>query len=145
MPRLDVRSKEQIKSVLYLFSLFIITASTVKALVNPVPLIDSVSPVSAAPGASGLTLTVHGAGFLANSTVNWNVGATTTALVTTFVSSTQLQAAVPNSLVTSSLSASITVVNPSVGAASNVIYFPVLALTHTFLATISHQESLVPT
>ena len=127
MPRLDVRSKEQIKSVLYLFSLFIITASTVKALVNPVPLIDSVSPVSAAPGASGLTLTVHGAGFLANSTVNWNVGATTTALVTTFVSSTQLQAAVPNSLVTSSLSASITVVNPSVGAASNVIYFPVLA------------------
>ena len=59
MPRLDVRSKEQIKSVLYLFSLFIITASTVKALVNPVPLIDSVSPVSAAQTGVGASQKIN--------------------------------------------------------------------------------------
>src|SRR5690242_9418404 len=94
MPRLEILGR--IGCAVYLLCAFILSVSTVKAVANPVPFIDSVSPLSAAPGASGFTLNVHGAGFLANSTVNWIAGTTTTALVTTFVSSTELQAAVPN-------------------------------------------------
>src|SRR5438105_4581777 len=105
MPRLEILDNKRIGCAVYLLCVVMIPVSTVKAIANPVPFIDSISPLSTAPGASGFTLNVHGAGFLANSNVNWSVGVTTTALATTFVSSTQLQAAVPSALVTSPLTA----------------------------------------
>ena len=39
---------------------------------NAVPYIDLVAPVSANPGATGVTLTVLGTGFVATSVVKWN-------------------------------------------------------------------------
>ena len=55
-----------------------------------VPVATSLSPAIAAAGGGGFTLTVNGSGFTTASAVNWN-GATR---ATTFVSSTQLQAAI---------------------------------------------------
>ncbi len=101
--------------------------TTIKAPAIPNPLINQpLVPAAASPGAASFTLTVNGTQFVAGSTVNWN-GA---ALVTTFVSALQLTAAVPAANVATAGTASVTVVNA--GAAnpvSNVIYFPIAALT----------------
>src|SRR5579863_6215035 len=92
------------------------------AVSNPVPYIDSLSPLSAAPGGAQFTLTVNGTGFESGiSTVEWNG----TALATTFVSAEQLTATVPASNIASAGTAAVTVVNFSPGGASNVVYFPV--------------------
>jgi hypothetical protein len=58
---------------------------------NPVPVLTSISPSSATVGASPSTLTVNGSGFVSGSTAYWG----TIALATTFVSGTELTAAVP--------------------------------------------------
>src|SRR5205823_10869665 len=63
---------------------------TVDASLSPVPAITSLSPLSAPVGGPAFTLTVTGSGFVAASVVQWN-GA---ARPTTFVSSTQVQAAI---------------------------------------------------
>jgi hypothetical protein len=72
------------------------SATTVTATFNtsqvaaPAPILSGLSPSSAVAGGSGLTLTVNGTGFVASSTVRWNGVARTT----TFVSATQLRAAI---------------------------------------------------
>src|SRR5271155_4922836 len=74
---------------------------------NPVPFVDQpLVPDAAAPGGPEFTLTVHGAGFVASSTVNWN-GAP---LATTFVSTSQLTAIVPASDIATASTASVAVV-----------------------------------
>ena len=76
---------------------------------NPVPTVTSISPTSAiAPGAA-FTLTVNGTNFIASSVVRWNG----VALTTTFVSATQLTAAVPAADVASGASVPVTVFNPA--------------------------------
>src|SRR5207237_633999 len=82
---------------------------------NPVPTITSISPTSTTAGSAQFTLTVNGTKFVSTSTVNWN-GAP---LATTFVSSTQLTATVPASLVATAATASITVVNPAPGGGTS--------------------------
>src|SRR5207247_10350 len=62
---------------------------------NPVPTTTSISPTCIAAGSADFILTVNGTNFVSTSTVNWN-GAP---LATSFVSSTQLAATVPASLV----------------------------------------------
>jgi len=74
------------------------------------PLITSLSPATAAAGSAGFTLTVNGLGFAADAAAQWNG----TALSTTFVSSTQLTAAVPASLLASTGAATITVITGGV-------------------------------
>ncbi len=69
------------------------------------PAIISVSPSTVFAGGAAFTLTVNGSGFASGATVVWNG----TALSTTFVSSTQLTASVPSSLIAFTGSASITV------------------------------------
>jgi len=66
--------------------------------------ITSLSPSSATAGGPALTLTVNGTGFASGAVVEWN----STALITTYVSTTQLTAAVPASLIITPGSASIT-------------------------------------
>jgi hypothetical protein len=74
------------------------------------PAINSLNPQSIAPGSPvGFTLNVGGSNFVAASTVQWN-GAI---LSTAFVSSTQLTATVPASLVGASGTVNVTVVNAS--------------------------------
>ncbi len=86
---------------------------------NPAPAITSLSPNSTMAGSSGFTLTVNGAGFLNTSVVNWNG----TARTTTFVTATQLQAAITAADIATAATASVTVFNPAPGggtsAASN--------------------------
>lgn len=74
----------------------------------PPPVISSLSPASAIAGGAAFTLTVNGTGFVSGDTVNWGG----TALTATFVSATQLTAAIPASLITTAGSASVTVVSP---------------------------------
>ena len=78
---------------------------------NPVPALTSTLPVSAPAGAAALSLTVNGSGFVASSIVRWN-GADR---VTTFVSSTQLRAAISASDLAAPGTAQISVFNPAPG------------------------------
>src|SRR5439155_1393048 len=93
---------------------------------NPLPTTTSISPTCTTAGSADFILTVNGTNFVSTSTVNWN-GAP---LATTFVSSTQLTATVPASLVATAGTASITVVNPTPGGGtSNVQTFTISATT----------------
>jgi hypothetical protein len=92
---------------------------------NAKPTITSISPTCATAGGPQFTLTVNGTNFVANSTVNWNG----TALTTSFVSSTQLTAIVPATLIATAGTASITVVNPAPGGGtSTTVTFTINAL-----------------
>src|SRR5690349_15726914 len=82
---------------------------------NPVPTVTSVSPSSATAGASATSVTVNGSGFIQTSTVQWNQ----TARPTTFVSSTQLQAAITAADLATAGTAQITVVNPTPGGGTS--------------------------
>jgi IPT/TIG domain len=81
------------------------------AVNNPAPAIVSLNPTTIAEGSAAFTLNVAGSGFVGGSVVYWNQ----TALTTTLVSATALQAAVPASLLASASSSSITVVNSPPG------------------------------
>lgn len=72
------------------------------------PVVASVSPTSVPAGSSAFTLSVTGSNFQSQAVVNWN----TTALATTYNSSTSLSAAVPATLAGSGIVAHITVSNP---------------------------------
>ena len=69
------------------------------------PSITGLSPASATVGSAAITLTVSGTNFSSGAVVAWN-GAS---LTTTFVSSTQLTATIPASLLTAAGTAAITV------------------------------------
>jgi C1A family cysteine protease len=59
------------------------------AVNNPVPSLASIDPTAASGGGSGAALTLYGSGFVPNSVAHWNG----TARSTTYVSATELQAA----------------------------------------------------
>jgi hypothetical protein len=78
------------------------------------PTISSLSVIGVQAGSPGFTLTVNGTNFTGICTVYWNG----TAVATTYVSTTQLTAQIPPSLIASPGSAAITVVTPG-GAPSS--------------------------
>jgi hypothetical protein len=84
---------------------------------NPVPLLVApLMPVSHAPNGTDLSLTVNGSGFVSGAQAFWNG----TAIPTTYVDSSQLQASVPAGSVQTNGSAVVTVKNPGpLSAASN--------------------------
>jgi len=86
-------------------------AFSIIAANNPVPSITTLSPSSATAGGAAFTLTVTGTGFVSTSKVRWN-GADRT---TTYVSATQLTAAIPATDIAASGTASVTVFNPTPG------------------------------
>lgn len=89
---------------------------------NPVPYLNPLQPDATAPGGAAFALTVTGTGFVSGSYVAWNGGARTT----TFVSSSQLTAAITASDISSPSTATITVVSPAPGGGiSNSQYFQV--------------------
>jgi len=97
---------------------FFLTCVMAAQAANPVAFVNQpLVPTSVTPGTGGLTLTVHGTGFVATSVVKWNGSSR----ATTFVSSSELQAAISSSDVASAGSASITVNNG--GADSNAAIF----------------------
>jgi len=80
--------------------------------------LTSISPTNVLVGSGGFTLTVNGINFVnvdANSVVNWNG----TALVTTWVSTTQMTAAVPAADVATYGTASVSVFTPSPGGGTS--------------------------
>lgn len=78
---------------------------------NTVPTLMSINPTSAIASGAAFTLTVNGTNFNDTSVVKWN----DTSRVTTLISATQLQAAIPAADIATAGSASITVTNPAPG------------------------------
>jgi hypothetical protein len=94
-----------------------------KGIADPRPTIfNPTQPDSARVGSPKLTLLVHGAGFISSSKVYWNGSA----LHTTVLSSSQLQAVVPARYLAAPTAAHITVINPPpIGGSSNALLFEV--------------------
>ena len=88
---------------------------TVLRLTNPVPVISSLSPTSKTAGDAAFTLTVNGTNFVGTSVVRWN-GANRT---TTFVSATQLTAAVTAADLATGAIVPVTVFNPTPGGGTS--------------------------
>jgi uncharacterized repeat protein (TIGR01451 family) len=82
---------------------------------NPVPAISSISPSSATAGGTAFTLTVNGSNFSGDSTVYWGGAARTT----TFVSFTQLTAAISAADIATAGTPSVTVVNIAPGGGTS--------------------------
>ena len=92
---------------------------------NPLPTISSISPVFVIQNSGALTLTVNGTNFVSGSQVSFGG----TLEPTTFVSATQLTAAIPANLVGIAGVASVLVSNPSPGGGNSTtvsfnIYLP---------------------
>jgi hypothetical protein len=84
---------------------------TINAVTNPVPTTTSLAPTSAAAGSPAFTLTVNGTNFVNGSAVRWNG----TDRTTTFVSATQLTAAIPATDIATAGTAQVTVFNAAPG------------------------------
>ena len=82
---------------------------------NPLPVLSGLAPNSTAAGSPEFTLNVSGTGFISNSTVQWNG----TPRATTFVSPTELSAAITVADVATEGTASVTVVNPAPGGGTS--------------------------
>lgn len=106
---------------------------------NPVPLVDQpLVPDATAPGGAGFTLTVNGAGFVPTSIVNWN-GSPRAA---TFVSKSQLTAAILAADIATVSTATVTVVNPSPGGGVSNTQFFSIAMPKTsasFLPAVTYD------
>jgi len=91
------------------------TGGTVTGSGNPVPTVTSLSPSSATAGGAAFTLTVTGTNFISGSVVNWNGGSRTT----TYVSATQVKAAITAADIASAGTAQVSVTNPSPGGGTS--------------------------
>ncbi len=89
---------------------------------NPVPVLNTISPLSAPSGGAGFTLTLIGSGFVSGSVVRWNGTSRTTA----FVSSSQLTASIPSSDIATVGTAQVAVFNPTpAGGSSGALIFTI--------------------
>lgn len=93
------------------------------AINNPAPTITTIAPNTIASGSSAFTMTVNGTGFVPNSVVRWNGSDR----VTTFVSATQVTAAITAADVANAGTAKVRVFNPEpVGGLSGELDFTIL-------------------
>jgi trimeric autotransporter adhesin len=101
------------------------TSAAANFTVAPAPAanLTTLSPGAAITGGAGFTLTINGTGFINGSTVQWNG----TNRTTTFVSPTQVTAAIPAADLASPGSATVTVIatQASGGAVSNALPFTI--------------------
>jgi hypothetical protein len=119
---------------------------------NPLPVASMLSPASATAGGPAFALTVTGSGFVPSSTVRWNGSDRST----TYVSPTELQAAIGPGDIASQGTALVTVFNPTPGGGTSEALtftidaapgggaFPTVAATSigTLSATTSHAVTL---
>ncbi len=105
------------------FSYVLLVGALASGQSNPIPLINQpLVPASAAPGGSGFTLTVNGAGFTSTAAVYWNGSIRST----TVVSSSQVQAQISASDIAKPGFGWVTIGNQgTVEVQSNVVYFPI--------------------
>jgi hypothetical protein len=93
---------------------------------NPVPTMGTISPTGLPGGSSAFALTVQGSDFVANSVVCWNGSARTT----TFVSVTELQAAITSNDLSTPGEVQVTIVNPApIGGTSTAAVFSIAGFT----------------
>src|ERR1700686_5023791 len=90
---------------------------------NPAPLIyQPLIPMTVKPGSSQFTLIINGTGFVSAAVAMWN-GSTR---ITSFISSTQVQALISAADVTNPGTALVNVANPAPGGGiSNTVFFPI--------------------
>jgi hypothetical protein len=89
---------------------------------TPAPTVTGLNPSSATAGGPAFTLTVSGTSFVGSSVVRWNGSNRTT----TYVSGTQLTAAITAADIVAATTASVTVFNPAPGGGtSNALSFSV--------------------
>jgi hypothetical protein len=99
---------------------------------NPVPTLTSISPTSTGAGGAAFTMTLTGTNFVNGSTAQWKGSARTT----TFVSATQLTAAITAADIAASGTAAITVVNPTPGGGtSNSLTFTITDFSVSAMTT----------
>ncbi len=92
-----------------------LASSMVIRSINPVPTITNLNPDSATAGGPAFILTISGTNFVNSSVVRWNGSDRTT----TFVSTTQLQAAITVADIATANTASVTVFNPAPGGGTS--------------------------
>jgi hypothetical protein len=76
------------------------------------PTLTSISPNTASPGSGAITLIANGSNFVSGANVLWSGPTNYVTLPATFISSTQLQATIPASLLTTGAIAQVFVVHP---------------------------------
>lgn len=108
---------------------------------NPLPVVNSVSPLSVTAGGDGTPITLYGSGFVDGSVVT----AGTAQLIPKAVSDTELQLLLPGSLITESGQLTLTVTNPGPGGgtsgpASLVIHGRASVNWHT----VANIKSMIP-
>ena len=92
------------------------------AVNNPTPVLSSLSSTSTLVGSSAFSLTVAGSSFVSGSVVQWNGSSRTT----TFVSATQLTAAITANDLATAGTAQVQVMNPAPGGGtSNALTFSI--------------------
>lgn len=112
---------------------------------TPTPAAFALSPSAVAPGSGDLTLTVRGSGFRPTSVVQLNGAARTT----TFVSGSELRAAIPAADVTTAGTAAVTVNTPSGGLSTGLTLTvtndnPAPALARVFPAAAAVGAAAAP-
>lgn len=95
---------------------------------GPVPTMGLVSPFNADAGSADFTLTVTGTNFVSNSEVHWNGSPRTT----TFISNSELEAAITSADLTTGDNAAVMVVNPSPGGGPTVAFSVFFVDDYTF-------------
>ncbi len=119
---------------------------TISASSLPAAVIMSISPAGATAGTVAFPLSVTGSNFLPCSSVQWvDSSNNLKQLTTTFVSPTQLTAAVTAANLTSVETVNVAVANPASSAnTSNTISFPIVLPTITSLSAPSSMSNTTP-
>ena len=111
-------------------------AFTIHPVPNPLPVLTSLEPASASVGGEALMLTVLGSSFLPDSEVRWNG----TARPTTFVSDSELTAAILAADIAEGGEAQVTVFNPAPGGGvSAALLFTIRTATAPVVSNVQVQ------
>lgn len=119
------------------------TSTTSFTVLNPAPVLSSVTPATAVAGSGPLTLTLTGSSFVSSSTVHFQGNA----LPTTWLSATELSAVVPASALLLPGSFAVTVVSPAPGggtsAAGTFVVTPAVPVITVFVPSTGAVGSTV--
>ena len=108
---------------------------SISATSNPVPSLGSVSPSTVIAGSSAFILTLNGSNFIPASTIQWNGSA----LPTTYLSETQLEAQIPAANVATSGFAEVTVLNPAPGGGGSAPVVFSIAYAPTVVSQLAND------
>jgi hypothetical protein len=133
----EVRMRTWIAAAIFT-SFLAVFSSTLAAQNNPVPHINNpLVPSATPPGGPGFTLAVNGASLVHGAVVKWNGSAR----ATTFVSPTQVTAAIPTSDLVVAETVFVTVSNPGPGGGiSNAVFFEVTSPTKSLAYTRTDSD-----